>query len=144
MSEYNNVPLEALHKINIPFDNMDIFFTQVDDHYEILPQYLDVLPLFNLSGIDFTNVKVSDIDFSLTNASLDPQKVWNKDLSNGIFDRRNFSPFVSFQGVNGIGADFSGVSEFVNFNGMLSDERTKFQEVGKKKNVMSKMKVIDV
>lgn len=87
----------------------DQLFIQVGDHLEILPWYLEneLLPVINLSSNSFDNVKVSGIDFTGTNANIDPQTVYNKDMSHGIYDGLNFT-MKSFDGVNTDDASFEG------------------------------------
>ena len=91
------------HKLygTIPIEQ-DLFLVQIDDHYEINRDIIDtsLLRFFNLSLIDFTNVKVSGIDFRYSKANIDPQKVWNKDISYSTFDNSNISPFDNFNEVN--------------------------------------------
>ena len=60
-----------------------------------------------MSLIDFTNVKVSGIDFRGSAARINPQTVYNKDLSNGVFDSSNIKFFDDLTGVNIEGADFT-------------------------------------
>lgn len=93
----------------------DQLFIPVGDHLEILPWYLEnnLLPVINLSTNTFDNVKVSGIDFTGTNANIDPQTVYNKDMSHGIYDGLNFT-MKRFEGVNIDGASFEGcVMDFV-------------------------------
>ncbi len=66
-----------------------------------------MLPVINLSSNSFDNVKVSGIDFTGTNANIDPQTVYNKDMSHGIYDGLNFT-MKSFDGVNTDDASFEG------------------------------------
>ena len=84
-------------------------FIRAGDHLEILPWYLEnnLLPVINLSTNTFDNVKVSGIDFTGTNANIDPQTVYNKDMSHGIYDGLNFT-MKNFDGVNTDGASFEG------------------------------------
>lgn len=93
----------------------DKLFIPVGDHLEILPWFLEhnLLPIINLSGTSFKNVKVSGIDFSGTNANMNPQTVYQKDMSHGIYDGLNFT-MKSFEGVNTDGASFEGcIMDFV-------------------------------
>ena len=87
----------------------DQLFIRVGDHLEILPWYLEneLLPVINLSSNSFDNVKVSGIDFTGTNANIDPQTVYNKDMSHGIYDGLNFT-MKNFDGVNTDDASFEG------------------------------------
>lgn len=55
--------------------------------------------------IFWDNVKVSCINFSYTNAHIESQKFYNKDMSNGSFCRLDFN-LCSFDGVNIDGANF--------------------------------------
>ena len=52
-----------------------------------------------ISDINFDEVKVSGLDLSNTNISLNPQTVYNKDMSNGIYDGVKFIN-NNFTGVN--------------------------------------------
>ena len=93
---------------SIPIEQ-DLFLVAIDDHYEINRNLVDasLLRFLNLSMIDFTNVKVSGIDFRYSAARINPQTVYNKDLSNGVFDAVNIKFYDDFTGVNIEGADFS-------------------------------------
>lgn len=93
----------------------DQLFIPVGDHLEILPWYIEngLLPVINLSSNTFDNVKVSGIDFTGTNANIDPQKVYQKDMSNGIYDGLNFT-MKNFSDVNTDNASFTGcIMDFV-------------------------------
>ena len=85
----------------------DELLVNIDDHFEINRNFIKHLRFLNLSMIDFTNVKVSGIDFRGSAARIDPQLVYNKDLSNGLFDASNIKFFDDLTGVNIEGADFS-------------------------------------
>lgn len=59
-----------------------------------------VLRMLDLSKLDLTNVDIRGIDFSGTNIHIDPQKVYNKDMSYVNATDVKFSPFFdSFQDV---------------------------------------------
>ena len=94
----------------------DLLLVQVDDHLEINRNIIDasLIRFFNLSLINFNNVKVSGIDFRKSKAKIDPHIVYNKDISNCIFDDFNISPFTNFEGVITDNADFSECSFEVN------------------------------
>ena len=49
--------------------------------------------------IDFTNVKVSGIHFRHTGARINPQTVYDKDISYCTFDEGNIKFFDDFTGV---------------------------------------------
>ncbi|MBQ6282079.1 MAG: hypothetical protein IJK66_00915 [Bacilli bacterium] len=93
---------------SIPIEK-DVFLVPIDDHYEINRSLVDLslLRFLNLSMIDFSNVKVSGLDFRGSGARINPQTVYKKDLSNGIFDASNIKFFDDFTGVNIEGADFT-------------------------------------
>ena len=90
----------------IPIDREELL-VNIDDHYEINRNFVENLRFFNLSLIDFTNVKVSGIDFRGSAGRINPQTVYNKDLSNGMFDASNIKFFDDLTGVNIEGADFT-------------------------------------
>lgn len=76
--------------------NVENLFIEVDDHKEIAEEYKLMLPYINLSMVSFDNVDIRGLDFSRTNINttlLDPQKVYNKDLSGCDFTGLAFSPF---------------------------------------------------
>lgn len=59
-----------------------------------------VLRMLDLSKLDLTNVDIRGMDFSGTNIHIDPQKVYNNDLSYVNATDVKFSPFFdSFQDV---------------------------------------------
>ena len=58
-------------------------------------ELLEDLVYLNLSNISFDNVKVSGINLSYINGVINPQTVYNKDMSNGCYDGVN-----DFTGVN--------------------------------------------
>ena len=91
---------------SIPIEE-DELLVRIDDHFEINRNFIGSLRFLNLSMIDFTNVKVSGIDFRKSAARINPQTVYNKDLSNGVFDASNIKFFDDLTGVNIEGADFS-------------------------------------
>lgn len=93
---------------SIPIDR-ELFLVWIDDHYEINREIIDLslLRFLNLSLINFDNVMVSGIDFRHTNARINPQTVYKKDLSNATFDNGNIKFFDDFTGVNIENTDFT-------------------------------------
>lgn len=73
--------IKMLHALPVPPD----FCLEINDMKIISPEYLKDLIYFDLLTYDFTSFYVSGIDFSGTNACLDPQKVYNKDMRNGNY-----------------------------------------------------------
>jgi len=92
--------------------NEDLFLVKIDDHFEINRDFInaELLRFFNLSLINFENVKVSGIDFRKSNARINPQIVYKKDISNCKFDNYNISPFTDLEKVNISNTDFSECS----------------------------------
>ena len=89
---------------------LDNIFVKVDSHLEIPDIFKDILKFVDLNGIRFDNVKVSGIDFKDSNIDftlLNPQTVYNKDLSNCNFEGIYISPFINFKGVDIRGSHFS-------------------------------------
>lgn len=111
------------HTINIP---EEMLIKQIEDHKEISSEFLQFLRFINLSTIDVTNLKVSGIDFRNTNIIIDPQKVYNKDLSNSKFEDLNLSG--NFKDVNLSGADISKEKMPVGIEKAITDEKTKLAE----------------
>lgn len=108
-----------------------LLLTKVDDHFEIKKEFIKHLSYLDLSYIDFTNVKVSGVDFSGTNADLDPQRVYNKDMSNSNYKGLNFTS-KNFNGVNIKGSNFTEcIMDFALLDGAIKDENTKFTEAKK-------------
>lgn len=104
----------------------DILFRQVDDHLEVNAEFTSQLKYLDLSCIDFTGVKVSGLDFSGSNASINPQLVYNKDMSYGNYDGLCFIS-SNFDGVNITGASFDGcVMDFAIMNGCINNEDNKY------------------
>ena len=83
---------------------------KVGDHLEIAPEFIGVLKYIDLAVTDFTGVKLSGIDFSGTNFDhVDPQVVYNRDLSGCNFEGVHFTPAsaTSYEGVNIKGCKFT-------------------------------------
>lgn len=77
----------------------EILFEVCEDHLVIKPEYVDKLIYFKLLGISFDNVDIRGIDFSNTDANINPQTVYNKDLSDCDLTGIVFG-FADFTGVN--------------------------------------------
>lgn len=111
-------------KINIPFDEL---LVNRGDFYEINPIYIDYLRYINLGLISSNNLKASGIDFSETNIHLDPQRVYNKDLSHSKFDDDNLV-FKDLSGCLLIGTDISLDKDCYGYENAITDETTKLPE----------------
>ena len=117
-----------------PVSKEVLFIKGVDGVVRIDERFIPVLKYIDLSGYGFENVDISGIDFSDCNViHIDPQKVFNKDLSNTIFidDQsriNNIFPFnasCNFEGVNLSGAQINiDKPIFINFNGAITDSNT--------------------
>ncbi len=105
----------------------NMLLLEKDNHWIINPDLYGVLRFFDLSVIDFTNVAVNGVDFSYSNAKIDPQKVYNKDLRGGNFMGMQFIG-ASFQNVNICGANFTDcVTDFTDMkDGSIYDDYTIF------------------
>ncbi len=77
----------------------DILFNDLGEYKEIKEELLEDLIYLNLSNISFDNVKISGINLSYTNGIINPQTVYNKDMSNGCYDGVKFTS-NDFTGVN--------------------------------------------
>ena len=99
-------------------------FVNVDDHHEINPKYLPYLCFVDFSFANTKGLKVSGIDWSETNIHLNPQEVFDKDLSNAKFGDNAFV-FTSLKGCNLSGSDISKESESYGFDQAITDEHTK-------------------
>ena len=102
----------------------DLLFIKKDEHFEIREAFKNILAYFDLSQINFTNVNVSSLDFSYTNAMINPQSIYNKDMSNGVYKNISFLP-KDFSGVNLCGADLSECNlDFAILDGAITDDKT--------------------
>ncbi len=88
---------------------VDDLLITVDEHKEINPLYinLEMLRFIDFSVVDLRNVKMTGIDFRGCNINLDPQTVYNKDLSNSNFEGLHIDTFMDFTGVDIRGSKFS-------------------------------------
>ncbi len=113
---------------NLSKIDTDLLLKQVGDHLEINPEFREQLSFLDLSCIDFTNVKVSDYDFSGTNADINPQTVYQKNMSNGNYQGLNFIS-KNFKDVNIKGSSFVDCNmDFAILEGAITDDNTKFTE----------------
>ena len=102
--------------------DVDLLLKRVDDHLEINPDFIGQLKYLDLSYVDFSNVKVDGLDFSGSNASIDPQTVYNKNMSNGKYDGLSFIA-KSFNGVNIRASSFENCNmDFVSMDGAITDD----------------------
>ena len=102
---------EKLEELHVQFDRIPVpgdLFDWKTDHYEIKEDYVNYLRAFDLSQTDFNNVKVSGgINFKGSNARIDPQQVYNKNMSGSDYTGLYFSPFADFTMANICGSKFS-------------------------------------
>ena len=103
---------------------------------EIKEEYLPYLKYIALGGLNTRNLKVSGIDFRESDISINPQNVYNKDLSYASFDDENLS-FKDLSGCNLIGADLSLDSNCYGYEFAIIDENTKLpsDKVGEKNEI---------
>lgn len=80
-----------------------------------------VLRMLDLSNLDLTNVNVTYMDFSGTNIHINPQTIYNKDMSGVNALDVHFSPFTdSFDGVILDGALINDWEAMINFDKLKS------------------------
>ncbi len=91
----------------IPINEDYLFDERPDGSREIKQEFIKLLKYFDLSNISCNNMVATDIDFRFTNLDIDPQKVFNKDLSYSRFGDNNIHKFRNFNGVKMVGSDFS-------------------------------------
>ncbi len=117
-----------------PVSKEVLFKKSEDGVTRIDERFIPVLKYIDLSGFGFENVDISGIDFSDCNViNINPQKVFNKDLSNTIFvddlkRPNNIFPFnasSNFEGVNLSGSQIIiDKPIFINFKGAITDSET--------------------
>lgn len=100
----------------------DVLLITIDDHKEINPAFKDYLSMIDLEYISFKNVKVSGLDFSYSNARINPQEVYNKDMSNSNFSGLDFNT-ADFRGVDIRGSIF--IDCIMNFSILRIDKAIK-------------------
>lgn len=85
-----------------------------------------ILRMLDLSMLDLTNVDIRGMDFSGTNIHIDPQIIYNKDMTNVNADGIKFSPFNdSFENVILNGAIITDKEANIDLNTVQSyDSRT--------------------
>ena len=109
----------------IPINEEFLFDEMPDGSREIKKEFIKYLKYFDLSNISCRNMIATDIDFRFTNLDIDPQKVFNKDLSYSRFGDNNIHKFRSFDGVKMVGSDFSETRLSVGKNEKENSERLK-------------------
>ena len=112
--------LKLYHLTPIPKN----FFIKRNNVEMINPAYIADLKYYDLLTVDFKDCLVSGIDFSDTNACLNPQEVYNKDMSNGNYSDVTILNY-DMTGVNIENAIFN--NDFINAyqEGMLKRGLTK-------------------
>ena len=139
LAEISKDHKEKIERFKIPEKYL---FNIEDGVRKIDKQFLCGLKFIDLSNVEFKNVDVRGIDFTECNPILlNPQTVYNKDLSNTSFINDEvqhdnifpFGPFTSFEGVNLSGASIIMVDPvMVNFNGAITDDSTSIVISGEK------------
>jgi len=86
-----------LHAFNVPIDTLII---NVNGHKEFNPRFRPFLKYINLITLNCENLNVSHLDLSETNIIIDPQTVYNKDLSFSKFSYYNVSEVAVLEGCN--------------------------------------------
>ncbi len=112
---------KAKNKVLVP---EDVLLIRVDDHLEFNPDYIPYLNFINLSFVTTEHLKLSGLDLSQTNLTFDPQKIYNRDLSNCILSDNNVM-FGNFALVDLRGAIVSEETESIGFEDAIIDENTR-------------------
>lgn len=124
---------DALQTLNDTSGNLskideELLFMKVGDHYEIKPEFANQLSFLDLHYLNFKNVKVSGLNFAGSNASINPQEVYQKDMSNGVYDGLIFTS-KDFSNVNLKGASFKECNmDFALLDEAIVDDTTKFSD----------------
>lgn len=69
--------LHLLHSLTVPSD----FYVELNGYKVINPKYIRELTDYDLLTYDFSNFSLKGVNFKDTNAAINPQKVYNKDIS---------------------------------------------------------------
>ena len=104
--------------------NEDLLLKIVEDHFEINEKYIPYLKYIDFSFVSFDNVKVSNTDFRGSNAVINPQIVYKKDLSNSSFDDNNIV-WASFKGCDLRGTNLENEMESCVFEDAILDNNTR-------------------
>ncbi len=118
--------------------DVDDLLENIEDHKEIKKIYSknDFLRHINLSYIPFNNVKLNGLDLSYTNIRLDPQVIYNKDLSGTNLEGVYIGPFDNYSDVDVRGCKFSDDNDPTTMDGFnttfylsLYDETTTYNGI---------------
>lgn len=114
-----------LHNCHVPIEDL---LEKKDDHFVISSKYIKDLKFIDLTEISVLekNIDFSGIDYTDTNLSINPQRVYNKDLHNCIFDENNTA--LDFSGVDIRGTDISKNRFVMGLDKAIMDENTKIHE----------------
>ncbi len=124
LAEYAELSKESDKNDEYMDVDIDIFFIDVGDHKEINPMFINYLSIIDMRGFSFKNVKVSGLNFSNSNALIDPQEVYQKDMSNSLFRGMDFN-IADFAGVNIKNSDFTDcIMDFAKLDNAIMDENT--------------------
>ena len=130
--------IEELKSVPVEVERIAVgnIFNAVGDHKEVAKVYQSALKYIDLSLVSFKNVDVSGLDFSGTNAIINPQEVYNKDLSCCDFSGIYVDPIMmNFNGVNIRCAKFGSDNDpytydmMPNFSGAIYDEQTTYNGI---------------
>lgn len=97
-----NMSREEKIRISVPDD----FEVEKNGIKRVNSKYIYSLEKYDLMFYDFTGFDVSNLDFSGTNAAINPQTIYNRDMSNGNFCDVNFLSY-DFSNVDIRGAIFN-------------------------------------
>ena len=105
LMDYNSNPDEFVRRVLDYDELMELIFLRGTVKMERVARKL--LPFIDLSSVNFYGIDVSGVDFSKTNAIIDPQTVYKKNLRGCCFDGLDMS-MCNFDGCDIRGTSFVG------------------------------------
>ena len=90
------------HTLEIPSN----FYYEENGVKYVSKEYAKYLSFFDLLTFDFTGFDVSNLDFTGTNAFINPQTIYNKNMANGNYSDVTFTSY-DFSGIDMTNATFN-------------------------------------
>ncbi len=112
--------LMSMLRLTIPNEEL---LVRVGNHFEIKREYQEFLDLIDFSFVDFNDLKVCGYKWDKTNAHINPQVVYKRDLSNAVFADHNFT-FKNFEGCNIQGTYLGDEKDSYGYEKAIIDENT--------------------
>ena len=121
----SNLVRGLLSSISVPEDELIV---EINGHREFNKDYIELLKFIDLSLLDVTNLKLSGLDLRGTNIRINPQIIFNKDLSNSKLSDDNVI-WASFKDVDLRGADISEEKESYDIEYAIIDDLSKLPKI---------------